>query len=394
MYPKSLSLATKADTKIPLIVPGQGVLLFETTGPCTFFLYSATYGNNLKNGIKVELTKTTVNATSLQTLQPFTDKNASGLSTIAGAYYWFSLDSQNQVLQLGVGEARVETAIYTYTFPEDSTREANKKFLESLTHFEMPTAKPIKLLRDPVTTKVPLNVKDTNELTMTDVATGKFLPSSNLNSMGQKLYNCVSGKRFILDDADFPQFSKAIEYSIATPGLWCNKTLQKKSTEFNKDKPNIEETYLRITLGENSGESPGIPYVMEIWPPGHFSPVHNHAGANAIIRVLCGQIHVKLFPFLSDKAVPFGTADFKKDEITWINPALNQTHQLQNLNKKTTCVTIQCYMYDEGDNYHYDYFDYLDADGKKQQYEPDSDMDFVKFKALMKAEWAAKPWCS
>jgi hypothetical protein len=230
---------------------------------------------------------------------------------------------------------------------------------------------------------------------MLDVATGKFLPSSNLNSMGQKLYNCVSGKRFILDDADFPQFSKAIEYSIATPGLWCNKTLQKKSTEFNKDKPNIEETYLRITLGENSGESPGVPYVMEIWPPGHFSPVHNHAGANAVIRVLCGQIHVKLFPFLSDKAIPFGTADFKKDEITWINPALNQTHQLQNLGKKT-CVTIQCYMYDEGDNYHYDYFDYLDADGKKQQYEPDSDMDFVKFKALMKAEWAARPllaWC-
>jgi hypothetical protein len=44
-------------------------------------------------------------------------------------------------------------------------------------------------------------------------------------------------------------------------------------------------------------------------------------------------------------------------------------------------------MYDEADNGHYDYFDYIDADGVKQQYEPDSDMDFIKFKALMKEEW-------
>ena len=36
---------------------------------------------------------------------------------------------------------------------------------------------------------------------------------------------------------------------------------------------------------------------------------------------------------------------------------------------------------------HYDYFDYIDDTGKIQQYEPDSDMDFVEFKQLMKKEW-------
>jgi hypothetical protein len=50
-------------------------------------------------------------------------------------------------------------------------------------------------------------------------------------------------------------------------------------------------------------------------------------------------------------------------------------------------------MYDEGDKKHYDYFDYLDADGKNQQYEPDSDMGFLEFKKLMKQEWnSASKW--
>ena len=46
------------------------------------------------------------------------------------------------------------------------------------------------------------------------------------------------------------------------------------------------------------------------------------------------------------------------------------------------------YLYDDNDNTHYEYFDYIDAKGKIQLYEPDSDMDFMKFKQLMKEEWS------
>ena len=74
----------------------------------------------------------------------------------------------------------------------------------------------------------------------------------------------------------------------------------------------------------------------------------------------------------------------------WISPTLNQTHQLKNTTG-STCVTIQCYMYDGTDDKHYDYFDYLDEKGAVQQYEPDSDMDFVRFKELMLDEWATRP---
>jgi hypothetical protein len=85
---------------------------------------------------------------------------------------------------------------------------------------------------------------------------------------------------------------------------------------------------------------------------------------------------------------PFAITNFDKDDITWISPTLNQIHQLKNLEENTdTCITIQCYMYDNEDNSHYDYFDYRNKDGIKEPYEPDSDMDFISFKELIRKEW-------
>jgi hypothetical protein len=47
-------------------------------------------------------------------------------------------------------------------------------------------------------------------------------------------------------------------------------------------------------------------------------------------------------------------------------------------------------MYTEDDKKHYDYFDYIDVNGKKQLYEPDSDMDFIDFKKMIREEWNAR----
>ena len=376
---------------INLPIKGQGIIVFKSgTHVNTMFTI---FNNDRSHGLYITFSKgkilvTMLNGNNKTILDD--NSNTTGLLNLHGIYYWFSLDSQNQQLYAGIGEPRSETIKYTYSFPHTNSKSL-KPFLESLTHIEYKNTNihVIRISKDPITDRIPLIVKDTNDLTMMDIAKMTYMPKSNLSTISQKLYDCISGKKFILDDDDFPNFSEAIEYSIATEGCWCNKILKRKSTEFNKDVPNIKETYLRITLGKNNGESPGIPYVMEIWPSEHYSPVHSHAGANAIIRVLYGEIHVKLFPFLcneKDGGPIFGEADFKKDEITWISPTLNQTHQLVNHGKKT-CITIQCYMYDNENKRHYDYFDYLDINGNKQHYEPDSDMDFVLFKQTIQLEW-------
>jgi hypothetical protein len=103
-----------------------------------------------------------------------------------------------------------------------------------------------------------------------------------------------------------------------------------------------------------------------------------------------GFFEIELEIGSSKRTVAFGSADFDKDDITWISPDLNQIHQLKNQRLDDVCITIQCYMYDQKNRTHYDYFDYLDKNGNKQQYEPDSDMDFVLFKKTIQTEWLNK----
>jgi predicted metal-dependent enzyme (double-stranded beta helix superfamily) len=217
-------------------------------------------------------------------------------------------------------------------------------------------------------------------ITMDDMAYNRATVAANLTDTCQKLYNNVAGAKFQPNTPDFLNFTEAIEASIASPLGWCNKILKEKANEFGQPNPNM--TYLRIAMGVNQGDSPGVPFVMEIWPPGHYSSVHNHAGANAVIRVLHGKITVNLYQMLSKYHLePFDVAKFGKDDVTWISPDLNQTHQLRNANvADPTYITIQCYMYGEGDTQHYSYFDYLNAQGQEEQFDPNSDMDYLPFK--------------
>ena len=71
-------------------------------------------------------------------------------------------------------------------------------------------------------------------------------------------------------------------FSINTPECKLYETLQTKS-------------YLRITIGPSARQSPGIPYVLEIWPAGSQSPVHNHGSTYAIVKVLYGTIENRTF---------------------------------------------------------------------------------------------------
>ena len=372
--------------KADLIIRGQGVVVFYASGRCGLVFYDA---NSLVK-LRVRFTEAGVRVQMEPSMKPLIDIDAKPcITTRDGAYYWFSIDSHNQRLYAGVGETRIENIVYSYTFPRDSASATVTPFLESLVDVEGIDLQITTLLRDPITRRLPLLIKDTEELTMDSIALAAHMPKTNLSLTAQKLYNCIAGKQFVLDTPDFPDFTKAIEYSIATPGKWCYECLKQKATEFNKDKPNYEETYLRITLGENNGESPGIPYVMEIWPVGHYSPVHNHGGSSAIVRVLRGSVHVTIFPYLSSEGVaPCIAADVNTGDITWISPNLNQVHQLKNLGtQKETCITIQCYMYEDDNTEHYDYFDYIEESQGTQQFEPNSDMEFIEFKRRMKKEW-------
>ncbi|HEU0129746.1 MAG TPA: cysteine dioxygenase family protein [Mycobacteriales bacterium] len=304
--------------------------------------------------------------------------------------YWFSIDSHNRALMYGKGEMRLNTKLARYALDAPPKGKADPyAWLAQVetVRVEGGVADAADLWRDPVVVDPPMRVVPDSAMTMEDAATGAVTVAANLTPTCQVLYANVAGPAFTLDTPDFPDFGRAIKESIDDPDGWCYRTLKAKADEFGKPDPQM--TYLRITLGLNQGESPGVPFVMEIWPSGHYSPIHNHGGADAVIKVLHGEIHVSLFAMLSPHHTePFGQVSFAKDEVTWISARLNQVHQLRN-DGTEPCITIQCYLYAESNLTHYPYFDYLDQ-ADIGHFDPNSDMDFLAFKQLMRDEQAAR----
>ena len=77
------------------------------------------------------------------------------------------------------------------------------------------------------------------------------------------------------------------------------------------------------------GDSPGIPYVFEIWPRGARSPIHDHAGACGLVKILFGTIQQGVFnkaqPTLletTNQSVPVELISFdaSKDDVLWLSP--------------------------------------------------------------------------
>ena len=211
--PQSLILNENTQN-MKLIIHGQCVFIFKVLNNPQEIIFTLSNSDNTNNiFIKFSNKKVAVYNSNLN--ETYIDNNnLSGLIDNDDAIYWFSLDSQNQILRAGIGEARPDTIIYDYKFSytfEDEDYEKNKIYIESFTNLTYhENILPLKSLRDPIVSKVPLKVKNTNQLTMNDVAENKYLPHSNLSQTAQQLYECISGKKFILDDEDFPDFSKAI----------------------------------------------------------------------------------------------------------------------------------------------------------------------------------------
>ncbi|ATQ43468.1 hypothetical protein CSW64_14140 [Caulobacter mirabilis] len=304
--------------------------------------------------------------------------------------YWLSLDTNNRVLKYGKGEMLNRLVLFTYRFPPKPEPPLADPFAYlaglkciALSGVETASVADHALSSLPVTLDPPPQIIATDQITLEDIAENLFSVAADLPQACQALYANVAGPSVTLRPKDFPEFPEAINYSINTPGGLCYRKLDEKPKQFG---------YLRITMDPNLGDSPGSPYVLEIWPAQHGSPIHDHGDACAVIKVLEGTIRVKWFPGLSpDIEVPFGQVDLTEGDVTFLTPRAYQIHQLFNPDdRKRMTATIQCYRYPADDTVHYEYFDYVE-DGVIKQFTPDSDWEYLEFKALIRKEWDARP---
>lgn len=306
--------------------------------------------------------------------------------------YWLSLFKDTQTVKYGVGEVRDAFTIFNISLPDqekdlfkqvaylhvkmnknDNMLTEVSKFKENVRFF---------LGKEPVVTDPAMFVVPQDTYS---IGVHSAIPPSKLAKPCRDLYDDVANFNL---NTGFPKFVEAIEESLKNPNGWCHKKLIEKANRFGR--PNIKATYLRITHGLKSGTAPGHTYVIEIWPPGHYSPIHSHSNAYGIIRVLHGRLLVKLFPELTTKPFQYPPVEqiLDTNKVTWMLPKLNQTHQVRNADLDGSCaISIQCYQYGHEDDVHYEYFDYLSNDGLSiQHFDPKSDMDYDDFKKLMKEE--------
>jgi hypothetical protein len=383
--------------EVKLVVKGQGIVQFALKSIKMFTVEISGDKSAIRlkidtNGAKFSVLRNQV-WTQAEKTSTF-EKAGAGLDQDQECKYWYSLDSHNRTIYYGKGEMRKSTVLASYQYADDPLIPDDEWVNHVLAvRLDSRIAAAETVWRDPVVEEPALVVLPTDEITMDQVASYTATVSANLTRECQQMYSNVSGKNFQLNTLEFPHFVDAIEESIHSKNGWCYKKLAEKMGELGNSP---EETYLRITMGRNQGDSPGIPYVIEIWPAQHYSPIHNHAGSNAIIRVLHGTIEVNLYSMLSQYHMePIACRKFVEGEVTWISPLLNQTHQLKNSNPAggTSCITVQCYMYADDNTMHYDYFDYLDKSKrgkvKTKRFTPNVDMSFLPFKELMKKEWDA-----
>jgi len=249
----------------------------------------------------------------------------------------------------------------------------------------------IEVRKEPLVVNPSPFVLDASKVTMNLIDKHQFIFSSELPGPCRVLYDTIKN---IGLDTEYEmgimdcKLSDAVRHSMTTEGCLLHKTLQHKH-------------YLRITIGPSANQSPGIPYVLEFWPPGAESPVHNHGSVCAIVKVLFGTIQNGTYNKMpsrvydadaTDKFEPKQLFQFdcNKGDALWMSPEWYQTHQLRNVSDDF-CATLNCYKYDEDDPIQWNLFDYVnDENGQMGNFFPNTDFSFGEMRRIVLEEWEKK----
>lgn len=316
--------------------------------------------------------------------------------------YWLSLDETNGSIKYGKHYLSANLKLLEVTFKkvEDSNPVAIEAGWEWMKDLKTVTVQEIGASQSPLAVSLrplplvhdrPPYVIPSDQLSLADLEANIFTVVGNLPRECQQLYANIAGAHIVLNTPDFDDFDEAIQYSVNTPGCVGHNLLTRKARAHGGD---FAGTYLRITIGFAVGTSPGVPYVLEIWPAGHHSPIHDHGNSFAVIKVLSGRIFCDYYDALRKprEGAPrkLAQAELRQGDITWMSNHNYQVHQLRNRSVNgRVCCTLQCYQYGDDDRVHDEHFHFLSSDPDKEfeDFDPKSDMSFTEFRRRVQAEW-------
>ena len=335
-------------------------------------------------------------------------EGSSGLEENKMASYWISFDRDSLLIKYGKGYMMKETTFQIIDFNDKNNEKARQNVVKTFFNPALPLylmvfihtkhlgpkmplieALPaFQFKTRPLAGNLPPLVKDSSAVTLFDLDRGEFTFSADLPTACQELYYSLKGCELEYPENPVIKLSDAMRYSINTKDKFLNRIIETKKGEFGT----ADQVYIRVTLGPDTLTGPGIPFVLEIWPSGCRSPIHDHGGACATIKVLFGQIQISVYNKATNPACPMKPLlkfDAKQGDFTWIDENWYQSHQLKNTTNDF-CATIQSYRYGDEDEIQWPGFDYIQNDdtcGGQEIFYPNSDATFMEMRDAVLKEY-------
>lgn len=85
---------------------------------------------------------------------------------------------------------------------------------------------------------------------------------------------------------------------------------------------------LLTAAGQEHKGDYGSPVVLEIWPAGHYSPIHSHGDSTGIIYCLTGQIDVMVYDRLDWNAGKVGLLTLTPGQCAWLTDQRFAVHKV------------------------------------------------------------------
>ncbi len=308
---------------------------------------------------------------------------------------WVSLSAldhknpQENFIKIGYGDLLKNNLLAHYVQQKTEVFESLRSITIDLVIFNKPAVKVIEktcLITPFVGDYCPLVIDESLPRTATQFSNNYMAKTIvHLKEQHPKIESLYSdAKAFLLKK----EVSEAIHYSCSTPG--------KKLNQFLKEN---RKSYIRVPVASesNAGDQPGQRLVIEIWPAGNSSSIHNHGNCVAIIKVLVGEITVNFYNSFeirnnqtpSKEPMPIKSVDLKVDDITWMMPFFHQTHKLTNKGK-STAITLQAYSHTDvnTDGTKEEYFEYLDPKSMhREEFIPNQDFSYKELRETVLSEY-------
>jgi hypothetical protein len=116
---------------------------------------------------------------------------------------------------------------------------------------------------------------------------------------------------------------EAIRVSLNSPDGALRRLLDMKAARDGGHDP--KTTYVRVDCFGKRIQSPCL---LEIWPGGHHSPIHEHASSTGLMKGVFGRVDIMLYEGLAGRPKEVALLPMTPERCSWMSPDHYQAHKV------------------------------------------------------------------